>query len=256
MSRRKGFIVIIAPTINTNNMSSNKFDALCSDDSEGEEGGTSSGQQQHNNHQHQLLLAGGLELDNKCFSPVEVPEGEHRLQSQYCLWYSRRGPGKQSHNFDQNLKLIGRFGSCEQFWSIYSHLVRPGDLSSHSDFHLFKMGIKPMWEDETNRYGGKWIVRLRKGFSSRCWENLVLAMLGEQFMVGDEICGAVVSVRFQEDILSIWNRTASDTAVTNRIRDIFRRVLNLPPGTAIEYKAHNDSIKDQSSFRNTDVFVR
>ena len=35
----------------------------------------------------------------------------------------------------------------------------------------------------------------RKGLSSRCWENLVLAMLGEQFMVGEEICGAVVSVR-------------------------------------------------------------
>jgi translation initiation factor 4E len=81
-------------------------------------------------------------------------------------------------------------------------------------------------------------------------------MLGEQFMVGEEICGAVVSVRFQEEIISIWNKTASDTAVTNRIRDIFRRVLNLPPGTAIEYKAHNDSIKGQTSFRNTDVFVR
>ena len=65
-------------------------------------------------------------------------------------------------------------------------------------------------------------------------------MLGEQFMVGEEICGAVVSIRFQEDILrsdeakiclfvlnfifSIWNRTACDQAVTNRIRDTFRRV--------------------------------
>ena len=29
----------------------------------------------------------------------------------------------------------------------------------------------------------------------------MLAMLGEQFMVGEEICGAVVSIRFQEDIL-------------------------------------------------------
>jgi len=40
-------------------------------------------------------------------------------------------------------------------------------------------------------------VRLRKGLVSRCWENLILAMLGEQFMVGEEICGAVVSIRFQ-----------------------------------------------------------
>ena len=92
-----------------------------------------------------------------------------------------------------------------------------------------------MWEYDVNKCGGKWIVRLRKGLSSGCWENLVLAMLGEQFMVGEEICGAVVSVRFQEDTISIWNRTASDTAVTNRIRDTFRRVLNLPQDTAIEY---------------------
>lgn len=34
----------------------------------------------------------------------------------------------------------------EQFWRFYSHLIRPGDLSGHSDFHLFKEGIKPMWE--------------------------------------------------------------------------------------------------------------
>jgi len=217
-------------------MSTNKFEALGSDDSEGDE--------VMNNHNNQPL-----EVEPGAFTPLPIPEGEHKLQSQYCFWYSRRGPGKQNHNFDQNLKLIGRFGTCEQFWSLYSHMVKPGDLASHSDFHLFKMGIKPMWEDEANKFGGKWIVRLRKGLSSRCWENLVLAMLGEQFMVGEEICGAVVSVRFQEDILSIWNRTACDQAVTNRIRDTFRRVLNLPAGTAIEYKAHNDSIKEHTGSR-------
>ena len=34
----------------------------------------------------------------------------------------------------------------EQFWGFYSYLVRPGDLTGHSDIHLFKDGIKPMWE--------------------------------------------------------------------------------------------------------------
>jgi len=182
---------------------------------------------------------------------VVVPPGQHRLQSSYCLWYSRKTTGSKQgqSSFDQNLKLIATFASCEQFWNIYSHLVRPGELSSHSDLHVFKDGIKPMWEDEANRYGGKWIVRLRKGLSQRCWENLLMAMLGEQFMVGEEICGAVVSVRFNEDILSVWNRTASDTAITNRIRDTFRRVLNLPQGCIIEYKAHNDSISSWSNWK-------
>ena len=70
-----------------------------------------------------------------------------------------------------------------------------------------------------------------------------MAMLGEQFMVGEEVCGAVVSIRYNEDILSIWNRSANDVGITNRLRDTFRRVLNLPHNTTIEYKAHNDSIK-------------
>lgn len=154
-------------------------------------------------------------------------------------------PGRptSSQSYEQNIKQIGTFASVEQFWRFYSHMVRPGDLTGHSDFHLFKEGIKPMWEDDANKNGGKWIIRLRKGLASRCWENLILAMLGEQFMVGEEICGAVVSVRFQEDIISIWNKTASDQATTARIRDTLRRVLNLPPNTIMEYKTHTDSIK-------------
>jgi len=52
-------------------------------------------------------------------------------------------------------------------------------------------------QDEANKNGGKWIIRLRKGLASRFWENIILAMLGEQFMVGEEICGVVVSIRFQ-----------------------------------------------------------
>ncbi|KAM0731689.1 Eukaryotic translation initiation factor 4E type 2 [Formica fusca] len=178
--------------------------------------------------------------------PIEINPNEHKLQYAYALWYSRRsGLGKQTsiQSYVQNLKLVGRFASVEQFWGLYSHLVRPSELTVHTDFHLFKVGIKPIWEDEANQKGGKWIVRLRKGLVSRCWENLILAMLGEQFMVGEEICGAVVSIRFQEDVICVWNKTASDVATTARIRDTLRRVLHLPASASMEYKTHNDSMK-------------
>uniref|UniRef100_A0A8D3BST4 Eukaryotic translation initiation factor 4E family member 2 n=1 Tax=Scophthalmus maximus TaxID=52904 RepID=A0A8D3BST4_SCOMX len=151
--------------------------------------------------------------------------------------------GEKEKSEDEDREQNASRRKVEQFWRFYSHMIRPGDLTGHSDFHLFKEGIKPMWEDDANKMGGKWIIRLRKGLASRCWENLILAMLGEQFMVGEEICGAVVSVRFQEDIISIWNKTASDQSTTARIRDTLRRVLNLPPNTIMEYKTHTDSIK-------------
>lgn len=187
-----------------------------------------------------------------------APVTEHRLQYPYSLWFSSRTPGKQNglQSYDQNLKLVGTFSTVEKFWAIYSHLMRPSDLGSHSDFHLFKDGIKPMWEDDANKDGGKWIVRLKKGLASRCWENLILAILGEQFMVGEEICGAVVSVRYAEDIISVWNKSAGEQATTIRIRDTLKRVLNLPPNTIMEYKTHNNSLRDNSSFRNTDIFLR
>lgn len=107
---------------------------------------------------------------------------------------------------------------------------------------LFKL------KDEANSKGGKWIVRLRKGLASRCWENLILAILGEQFMVNDEICGAVVSVRYAEDIISVWNRTAYDQLTTLRIRDTLKRVLNLPPNTIIEYKVRTFSNQNRHTY--------
>jgi len=221
----------------------NKFDALKSEEDSGEdENGEAKGNKVEK---------------NKDPLPKAGP-GEHQLQFIYTMWYSRRSPGKQTsaQNYDQNLRKVSLFASVEQFWTYYSHMVRPCDLAGHSDYHLFKDGIRPMWEDDANKSGGKWIVRLKKGLASRCWENLILAMLGEQFMVGEEICGAVISIRYQEDILSLWNRTASDTTTTSRIRDTLKRVLNLPPNTIMEYKCHTDSMKDMSSYRNTDVFMR
>jgi translation initiation factor 4E len=141
-------------------------------------------------------------------------------------------------------------------------LRRPSDAQEKVDFHFFKEGIKPVWEDAANCKGGKWILRLKKGLSSRIWENLLLAMIGEQFLVGEEICGAVCSVRnqvsntvsvlsvmfaVQEDIVSLWNRTADDPGITNRIRDTMRRVLNLPTNAILEYKRHDDCLKSVSA---------
>ena len=90
---------------------------------------------------------------------------------------------------------------------MYTHLKRPSTLPSVSDYHIFKKGIRPVWEDDENKRGGKWIIRLKKGVSDRYWEDLLLAIVGDQFAeAGEEVCGAVLSVRSGEDVLSVWTR--------------------------------------------------
>lgn len=130
-----------------------------------------------------------------------------------------------------------------------------------------------------NLSGGKWIIRLRKGVADRLWEDLVLAIVGDQFVGvggvdGDadspDICGATISVRQNEDIVSVWNRVESDPKLRERIRcvhslvffltasdllsssDNIRRVLNLPPTVIMEYKSNNGMIFLCTSISCTD----
>ncbi|QQP40372.1 Eukaryotic translation initiation factor 4E type 2, partial [Caligus rogercresseyi] len=97
--------------------------------------------------------------------------------------------------------------------------------------------------DDANRNGGKWLVRVRSGLGYRVWENILLALVGEQFPVEDEILGAVASIRAYEESISLWNKTSYNPVIIDKIRQVFSKVIDLPPGTVIEYKPHQTAIR-------------
>jgi translation initiation factor 4E len=101
------------------------------------------------------------------------------------------------HPYENSIKTIVTVNTVEEFWETYDFLKRPNDLPTTTDYHFFRAGIKPTWEDAGNAKGGKWIVRLPKGLASRYWEEIILALIGGQFtgVPDGEICGAVLSVR-------------------------------------------------------------
>ncbi len=47
--------------------------------------------------------------------------------------------------------------------SLYNNIKPPSWLGPGTDFHLFKEGIEPKWEDPTCESGGKWTVLVPKG---------------------------------------------------------------------------------------------
>ena len=115
-----------------------------------------------------------------------------------------------------------------------------------SDYHFFKEGIRPVWEDDENKHGGKWTVRLKKGVADRYWEDLLLAMIGDQFAeASEEVCGAVVSVRSGEDVFSIW--TKNDGGRNVKIRETVKRVLALPSDTSVQWRSHDESITQRNA---------
>lgn len=117
-------------------------------------------------------------------------------------------------DYEKTLHAMAGFETVEDFFKVYRHLKRPSALPLVSDYHLFKSGVRPVWEDDENKQGGKWIVRLKKGVADRYWEDLMMAIVGDQLAeVSDEICGVILSVRNGEDILSVWTRTDGGIAL-------------------------------------------
>lgn len=57
---------------------------------------------------------------------------------------------------------------------------------------------------------------------------MLLALIGNQVpgVLPDEICGVVVSIRYSEDILGIWNKNA-DREVIGLLRDAIKKVRTM-----------------------------
>lgn len=145
------------------------------------------------------------DLKTASLSSKPTAASEHALKSTWTLFY--RPPTNKYQDYEKSTIQLASIGTVESFWTIYSHLKRPSLLPTVSDYHIFKAGIRPVWEDEANKRGGKWIVRLKKGVADRYWEDLLLAIVGDQFAeAGEEVCGAVLSVRSGEDVLSVWTK--------------------------------------------------
>lgn len=133
-------------------------------------------------------------------------KADHHLKHNWNIFY-RPPTTSRDKDYEKSIIKVASVGTIESFWTVYAHLKRPSSLPTVSDYHIFKDGIRPAWEDEANKKGGKWIVRLKKGVADRYWEELLLAIIGDQFMeASDEVCGAVLSVRGGEDVLSVWTK--------------------------------------------------
>jgi translation initiation factor 4E len=132
----------------------------------------------------------------------------------------------ESDEYEAGLTVIGDFDTVESFCRYFNWLKPPSKLEKNSNYHLFKKGIKPMWEDEANANGGKWVLTMKNNpqLLDRCWNWLAMALVGEDLDEGDEICGAVVSLRSKVDRIQLWSRSKDDV---EKINSIGRKMVKL-----------------------------
>lgn len=185
-------------------------------------------------------------------------EGDTALHCTWSFWFDKRVKSSKSAssqiNYREHLNHLCCFASVENFWRYYLHLVKPSELPKDSNLQLFRESYYPMWESFP--HGGCWILKVWKDDPTHVdavWETLVKMAVGEIFEEPDMV-GIVLSVRNNQDMISIWTRKNEKESVF-RIGEKLKEMLMLSPTTVLEYKKHLTSIKDNSTYRNTKTYV-
>lgn len=169
----------------------------------------------------------------------------HMLQTSWSLWLYTNN---KARSWDENLQHVISFQTVEEFWAVYNHIQMASRLAAGHDYALFRSGMRPAWEDEANKSGGRWMLSLnskqyRKSDLDRLWLEVMLLIIGEDFDTLDQsqlINGAVVSIRFKDDRIALWTGRADCVADQKAIGVQLKQRLGLPQDISISFEVHAD----------------
>ncbi|XP_077477220.1 LOW QUALITY PROTEIN: eukaryotic translation initiation factor 4eb [Stigmatopora argus] len=194
---------------------------------------------------------GGAEQAKETGQEIVSPEAyiKHPLQNKWSLWFFKNDKAK---TWQANLRLISKFDTVEDFWALYNHIQLSSNLMSGCDYSLFKDGIEPMWEDERNVRGGRWLITLnkqqRRSDLDRFWLETLLCLVGEAFDdYGDDVCGAVVNIRTKGDKIAVWTSDCQSFDAITHIGRVYKDRLGLPTKMIIGYQSHSDTATKSGS---------
>lgn len=91
--------------------------------------------------------------------------------------------------YGQGAEKTSKIDTIEQYWEALVNLKDISKLEIDTELYLFKKDIKPLWEDEKNLNGGRWVACFGlKNFAdnsawlSSLWELLSLKLISGQFI--------------------------------------------------------------------------
>jgi len=182
---------------------------------------------------------------------------KHPLQNSWTLWFYKND---RSRSWTDNLRPVITFNTVEDFWGLYNHIELASKLASGCDYSLFKEGVKPMWEDDKNCRGGRWLINLDKKQRISCldafWLEVMLCLIGETFDDHSRfVNGAVVSVRNKGDKIGLW---LGDSSQGESIMTIGRKTkdrLGIEKKTTLGFEAHQDTMNKSGSTAKNRYFV-
>ena len=155
-------------------------------------------------------------------------------------------------DYENRLILLASVSDIKSFWSLFNNFDL-ALLPLRDSIHLFKRGVKPIWEDPRNLRGGAWTFRVPKTLAPEFWKVVCMLAIGEALQAAveeegvtsfrDDICGVSLGVRYGSCLIQVWNRDGGHEAGIQRVLETVVGGLGegfeLREG-AVYYKRHRE----------------
>eukprot|EP00128_Syssomonas_multiformis_P013279 Colp12_sorted_trinity150504_noHs@2219 len=174
---------------------------------------------------------------------------KHPLNGNWVLWFDKPMPGPKPKVWMDSLNKVNEFNTIEDFWATINCIQTASNLTDKSNYHLFRTGIEPQWEDKANEAGGKWTVTFKphNRHLDEQWLETMMLLVGEDSEDSSHINGAVVSIRGRTgNKISVWTKDATAEDVNKRIGQRIKQLLDVKE--VIQYQAHKEALHTRSSY--------
>jgi hypothetical protein len=105
------------------------------------------------------------------------------FQYHWTVWFDKHS---ESSNYENRLYVLYEdVADIATFYRVYNNY--PWDKVRLRDtIHIFRKGVKPVWEDPENRHGGCWTFRVPKAKSQAFFHEIAILCMANEFQAALE----------------------------------------------------------------------
>lgn len=97
---------------------------------------------------------------------------------EWSLWYYEK---EGDRTWEQCFHEVAACKSIEEFWILVNSIKLPTEINDGCNYALFRSGVRPMWEDEHNQKGGRWMITLERRVDNeeinQLWMDILLLLI-------------------------------------------------------------------------------
>ena len=186
------------------------------------------------------------EINNSKDPPPSSPKIKTKLPHKYTFYFriseeiiKNQFPklNIDATEYKSQIKKISTFDTIEDFWAIYQHLKKPDNCNPGIEIQMFKDEIKPMWEDDLNKNGGKLTLNCNKGYTTIIWEEILLGIIGGVLPqeISEDINGIVFISKSKFNTLQIWFKEFNQN-YCSELRQCIRDLIQIPKEVTIDIR--------------------